>query len=126
MEPPQTLRIEEMHFISNVLPKLFNSPQDFSKLSLEWCQSAFGHSHRGVRFIILFGTHEKVDNLCVKPGYYGFQSICIGIDILIVLTSPNTIDDIGKCCTELLRCALVTDSHLTREKLHSEILQEVA
>ena len=102
MEPSQTLRIEEMHFISNILPKLFYSPQDFSKLGLEWCQGAFGHSHRAVGFIVLFGAHEKVDNLRVKPGYYGFQSLRIGIDVLIVLTSPNAIDDIGKRCTELL------------------------
>jgi len=69
MEPSQTLRIEEMHFISNVLPKLFYSPQDFSKLGLEWCQCAFSHSHRGVRFIIIFVTHEKVDDLGVNPSY---------------------------------------------------------
>src|SRR4051812_11506967 len=119
MEPSQTLRIEEMHFISNVLPKLFYSPQDFSKLGFEWCQCAFGHSHCAVRFIIFFGTHEKVDDLRVKPGYYGFQSFRIGINVLIVFTSANAIDDIGKRCTELLRCALVTDSHLTRKRLHS-------
>ena len=69
-EIPQTLGSNELHFVSDILPKLFYFLQDCSKLGLKWDQSGFSRPHGAVRVVIHFGTHEKIDDLCIKPRYY--------------------------------------------------------
>jgi hypothetical protein len=49
--------------------------------------------------VIFLGPHEKIDHFGVQPRDDGFQSFCIGIDILIILAPGDAVDYVGKSDT---------------------------
>src|ERR1700743_1700662 len=73
----RTIGTQKLDFISDLLSKLLNSPQNCPKLHLEGGDGPLREAHRAICGIVLLGSNQIVDNLGVEPGGDGFKSLGI-------------------------------------------------
>jgi hypothetical protein len=95
--PRQTICSQELNLVPHLMPKFFDLVQDCPKLDLKRSNGTFCNSYRAMSRIVLFGADQKVDDLGVQFRSDIFKAGRIRVNILVVLTSRNDVDDIRQC-----------------------------